>query len=76
MSRENVELVRRSYRLLEELREAQRGALARSSRECFDERLDVRIPDAYPEGAQVFRGRAGLKRLGRLDQGGLGRMAV
>jgi ketosteroid isomerase-like protein len=22
----------------------------------------VRIPDAYPEGAQVFRGRAGLKR--------------
>jgi ketosteroid isomerase-like protein len=51
MSRENVELVHRSYRLLEELREAKRGALVRAFRECFDEGLEVRIPDAYPEGA-------------------------
>jgi ketosteroid isomerase-like protein len=62
MSRENVELVQRSYRLLEELREARPYALERAFRECFDERLEVRIPDAYPEGAQVFRGREGLKR--------------
>ena len=62
MSRENVELVERSYRLLAELREAKPGALEHAFRECFDEGLEVRIPDAYPEGAQVFRGRAGLKR--------------
>lgn len=59
MSRENVELVQRSYRLLEELQEAMPCALDRAFRECFDERLEVRIPDAYPEGAQVFRGRPG-----------------
>jgi ketosteroid isomerase-like protein len=64
MSRENVELVQRSYRLLEELREAKPYALERAFRECFDEGLEVRMPDAYPEGAQVFRGREGLKRWG------------
>jgi ketosteroid isomerase-like protein len=62
MSQENIELVRRSYRLLAELREAKPGALERAFRECFDEGLEVRSPDAYPEGAQVFRGRAGLMR--------------
>ena len=63
MSREKkLELVQRSYRVLEELREAKPGALDRAFRECFDEGLEVRIPDAYPEGAQVFRGREGLKR--------------
>jgi ketosteroid isomerase-like protein len=63
MSREKkLELVQRSYRVLEELREAKSGALERAFRECFDEGLEVRIPDAYPEGAQVFRGREGLKR--------------
>jgi ketosteroid isomerase-like protein len=62
MSHENVELVQRSYRLLEELREAKPGTLERAFRECFGKRLEVRIPDAYPEGEQVFRGRTGLKR--------------
>jgi ketosteroid isomerase-like protein len=62
MSRENVDLVRLSYRLLEELREGTPGTLERSFRDCFDEAVEVRIPDAYPEGAQVFRGREGLKR--------------
>jgi ketosteroid isomerase-like protein len=63
MSREKkLELVQRSYRVLEELREAKPGALERAFREYFDEGLEVRIPDAYPEGAQVFRGREGLKR--------------
>jgi ketosteroid isomerase-like protein len=62
MSRQNVDLVRRSYRLLGELREAKPCALEHAFQECFDEGLEVRIPDAYPEGAQVFRGREGLKR--------------
>jgi ketosteroid isomerase-like protein len=62
MSQENVEIVHRSYRRLEELRDARPGALERAFRECFDEGLEVCIPDAYPEGAQVFRGRGGLKR--------------
>jgi uncharacterized protein len=62
MSQDNVELVQQSYLFLEELRENKPGALERSFRECFDERLEVCIPDAYPEGGQVFRGRSGLKR--------------
>jgi ketosteroid isomerase-like protein len=62
MSIENVELVQRSYRLLAELREGKPFALEQAFRECFDESLEVCIPDAYPEGAQVFRGRDGLKR--------------
>jgi ketosteroid isomerase-like protein len=62
MSRENVELVHRSYRMLEELREAKPHALEQAFRDYFDEGVEVRIPDAYPEGAQVFRGREGLKR--------------
>ena len=62
MSQDNVELVRRSYRLLAELREAKPGALERAFGNYFDERVEVRIPDAYPEGAQVFVGRQGLKR--------------
>jgi ketosteroid isomerase-like protein len=62
MSGENVQLVQRSYELLAELREAGPGTLERAFRECFDESLEVHIPAAYPEGAQVFRGRRGLKR--------------
>lgn len=62
MSLENVELVHRSYRMLEELQEAKPHALEHAFRDCFDERVEVRIPDAYPEGAQVFRGREGLTR--------------
>ena len=62
MSQENVEIVHRSYRFLGELREGKPYALEDAFRECFDEGLEVRIPDAYPEGAQVFRGRGGLKR--------------
>jgi ketosteroid isomerase-like protein len=62
MSQQNVEVVRLAYQLLEELREAKPGSLERAFRECFDEGLEVCIPDAYPEGAHVFRGRRGLKR--------------
>lgn len=62
MSRENVDLVQSSYRLRAELREGKPGILERAFRESFDAALEVRIPEAYPEGAQVFRGPAGLKR--------------
>jgi ketosteroid isomerase-like protein len=62
MSQDNIELVKRSYGWLEELREAKPHALEHAFRDCFDEGLEVRIPDAYPEGAQVFRGREGLRR--------------
>jgi ketosteroid isomerase-like protein len=62
MSLENAELVHGSYGLLAELREGKPGALEYAFRECFDERLEVCIPDAYPEGAQVFRGPDGLMR--------------
>lgn len=62
MAPQNVELVQHSYLLLEELREGDPGTLERAFRETFDEGVEVRIPDAYPEGAQIFRGRAGLMR--------------
>ena len=62
MSLDNVELVESSYRLLAELREGTPGTLEHAFGETFDERLEVCIPDAYPEGAQVFRGRDGLQR--------------
>jgi ketosteroid isomerase-like protein len=62
MSRENVDLVHSSYEVLAELREEKPGILERAFRESFDAELEVRIPEAYPEGAQVFRGPVGLKR--------------
>ncbi len=39
MSQENLELVHRSYRSLEELREAKPYALEHAFRDCFDEGL-------------------------------------
>jgi ketosteroid isomerase-like protein len=62
VSPENVELVQRTYRLLEELREAEPGALDHVLRAYFDEGFELRLPAVYPEGEQVFRGREGLKR--------------
>jgi ketosteroid isomerase-like protein len=61
-SHANIALVERSYHLLQQLRDAQPGALERAFRDCFDEKLEVCIPGAYPEGAQTFRGREGLQR--------------
>lgn len=52
----------RSVRLAAQLRAGKPGALEHAFRDCFDERLELRIPEAYPEGAQVFRGRDGLMR--------------
>jgi ketosteroid isomerase-like protein len=59
---DNVELVRRSYRMLEDLRDAPDGPADRLLRELVHERFELHLPATYPEGAQVFRGPAGLKR--------------
>jgi ketosteroid isomerase-like protein len=59
---DNVELVQRSYRMLEELRDAPDGPADRSLRELTHERFELHLPATYPEGAQVFRGPDGLKR--------------
>jgi ketosteroid isomerase-like protein len=58
----NVELVRRSYRMLEDLREAPDGPSHRLLGELVDEGFELHLPATYPEGAQVFRGREGLRR--------------
>jgi ketosteroid isomerase-like protein len=56
----DVEVVRRSYRMLEELRRDPRAD--RLVRDLVDEGFELHLPETYPEGAQVFRGHAGLKR--------------
>jgi ketosteroid isomerase-like protein len=57
----NAELVRRSYRMLEDLRNGRDDA-DRQLRELVGERFELHLPATYPEGEQVFRGRNGLKR--------------
>jgi ketosteroid isomerase-like protein len=61
-ARENVELVRRTYRALEELQEGRPGALEDAFLDCLDERFELLPPPTYPEGARVLRGREGMKR--------------
>jgi ketosteroid isomerase-like protein len=58
----NVELVRRSYRMLDDLRKDPDGPAQRVLGELVDERFELHLPPTYPEGAQVFRGHDGLKR--------------
>jgi ketosteroid isomerase-like protein len=55
-----LQLVRRSYRMLEELRRDP-GA-DRLVRDLVDESFELHLPETSPEGAQVFRGHIGLKR--------------
>ena len=56
-----VELVRRSYRMLEDLRKAPDGPANRLLRELVHERFELHLPPVYPD-TQVFRGADGLKR--------------
>jgi ketosteroid isomerase-like protein len=58
----NVELVRRSYRMLDDLRKDPDGPAQRVLGALVDERFELHLPPTYPEGAQVFRGRDGLMR--------------
>jgi ketosteroid isomerase-like protein len=57
-----IALVRDAYQFIEDIQEDRRHDFDDAYLEWFDERFDLLPPPTYPEGAQVFRGRAGLKR--------------
>ena len=57
-----VELVRDAYRFIEDIQEDRRQDFDDGYGDWFDERFELLPPPIYPEGAQVFRGRPGLKR--------------
>jgi ketosteroid isomerase-like protein len=57
-----IELVRDAYRFIEDVQEDRRHDFDDAYGEWFDERFELLPPPSYPEGAQVFRGRSGLKR--------------
>lgn len=59
---DNVELVRRGYRMLEDLRNEPDGPADRVLRDLVHDRFELHPPAIYPEGPQVFRGPDGLKR--------------
>jgi ketosteroid isomerase-like protein len=69
MSREDVELVRRVYDVdgpfwLPLSPDEERALLDRLfGGDLYDEQLEVLMPPDYPEGAQVYVGRAGMTRL-------------
>jgi ketosteroid isomerase-like protein len=57
-----VQLVQRSYRMLDDLRQNPDGPAAnRLLRELVHERFELHLPPVYPD-SQVFRGPDGLKR--------------
>jgi ketosteroid isomerase-like protein len=56
---EHAELVRDAYRFIEDGRG---DDFDDAYGDLFDERFELLTPPSYPEGTQVFRGRAGLKR--------------
>jgi ketosteroid isomerase-like protein len=66
-ARENVEIVRALYAeggpLGPRLSPDDAAFLDRMFRVYYDERVEVHMPPDYPEGGQVFRGRAGFERL-------------
>jgi ketosteroid isomerase-like protein len=66
VSQENVELVRRWYASLPDLRNADPGddeaAFDALFRDYLDERYEFRLPGDYPEGEWVFTGRDGFVR--------------
>jgi ketosteroid isomerase-like protein len=57
-----IELVRDAYRFIEDIQEDRRHDFDDGYGDWFDERFELLPPPSYPEGAQVFRGRSGLKR--------------
>jgi ketosteroid isomerase-like protein len=67
VSHENLELVRRWYALLPDLRDTNPNDdpafLDRVFRDYLDEEYQLRLPSGYPEGEPVFRGREGLAQL-------------
>jgi ketosteroid isomerase-like protein len=59
---DTVDLVRRTYRAIEDLFGDRPGALDDAFRNTLDERFELLLPATYPEGARVMAGRDGLKR--------------
>jgi uncharacterized protein len=57
-----IELVRDAYRFIEDVQDYRRDDFDAAYGDLFDERFELLPPPDYPEGAQTFRGRAGLKR--------------
>ena len=57
-----ISLVRDAYRFIEDIQEERRDDFDGAYGNLFDERFELLPPPTYPEGAQVFRGRSGLKR--------------
>ena len=57
-----IELVRDAYQFIEDIQEDRRHDFEEVYHHWFDERFELLPPPSYPEGAQAFRGRAGLKR--------------
>jgi ketosteroid isomerase-like protein len=57
-----IELMREAYRFIEDIQEGRRQDFDDGYGEWFDERFELLLPASYPEGAQEFRGRAGLRR--------------
>ena len=55
-----TELVSRSYRMLEDLRQAPDGPADHELRELVHERFELHLPPVYPD-THVFRGADGLK---------------
>jgi ketosteroid isomerase-like protein len=67
ISKQNLELVRGVYDVglvvLPLSEDGEQALLDRLFGEFCDEKLEIRMPADYPEGAQVLRGRAGFARL-------------
>ena len=61
MSQENVELVERTYALIEDLRGPRPEDFDQPLRELVHDAFELHLPEVYPEGEQVFRGPDGLK---------------
>jgi ketosteroid isomerase-like protein len=59
---DQMELVRDASRFIEDVQEDRRHDFDDAYGDSFDEGFELLPPPSYPEGVQVFRGRAGLKR--------------
>jgi ketosteroid isomerase-like protein len=57
-----VDLVRDAYRFIEDIQVGRRDDYDDGYSETIAETFELLLPPTYPEGEQVFRGRAGLKR--------------
>ena len=57
-----IDLVRDAYQFIEDIQVGRRDDYDAGYPECFAESFELLLPPGYPEGEQVFRGRAGLRR--------------